>query len=190
MATTEPLSWAITDADRQARSPMPTFRRCSRGPDGATPSGQIAPTPPQLEQAPRLEGLLGTVVTGVKAALNIILKRLRAPTRGTLMLTKRTGGNVLLYGPILMESLAPGNKGLLSPGPGEDMLSSGKVLLKVTGPGAVLCFQLCCSAHFMVPKAGPCRCRLAGEENWHSSDSWLVDLDRASARRFKSTGLI
>ena len=38
----------------------------------------------------------------------------------------------MLYGPILMESLAPGNKGLLSPGPGEDMLYSGKVLLKVT----------------------------------------------------------
>jgi len=140
--------------------------------------------------SPFREALFGTVVTGVKAALNIILKRLRAPTRGTLMLTKRTGGNVLLYCPILMESLAPGNKGLLSPGPGEDMLSSGKVSLKVTGPGAVLCFQLCCSAHFMVPKAGPCRCRLAGEENWHPSDSWLVDLDRASARRFKSTGLI
>ena len=38
----------------------------------------------------------------------------------------------MLYGPILMESLAPGNKGLLSPGPREDMLYSGKVLLKVT----------------------------------------------------------
>jgi len=74
----------------------------------------------------------GTIVPGVKAALNAIFKRSRAPTLGTLMPAKRTAGNVMLYGPILMELLAPGNKGLLSPGPGEDMLYSGKVLLKVT----------------------------------------------------------
>ena len=35
------------------------------------------------------------------------------------MPTKQTGGNVMLYGPILMESLAPDNKGLPSPGPGD-----------------------------------------------------------------------
>ena len=31
-------------------------------------------------------------------------------TRGTLVPTKQTGGDVILYGPILIESLAPGNE--------------------------------------------------------------------------------
>src|SRR5436190_22001612 len=47
--------------------------------------------------------------------LNTVFKRFAARTCGTLMPTKQTGGNVKLYGPILMESLPPGNKGLLSP---------------------------------------------------------------------------
>jgi len=64
--------------------------------------------------------------------LNTVFKRFAARTCGTLMLTKQTGGNVMLYGPILMESSPPGNKGLLSPDAARIWFILGKVLLKVT----------------------------------------------------------
>src|SRR5207248_8864627 len=105
MATTEPLSWAITDADRQARSPMPTFRRCSRGPDGATPSGQIAPTPPQLEQAPR--GPFRHSCHRREGSAERHTQKVPSSDSRHAHAHKTDCGNVMPYGPILMESLAP-----------------------------------------------------------------------------------